>query len=466
MTNFSKLVSWNRAVYDKFTDSEVCVKLTERQIYILAQFMPHFTWKTRWVGDTSDLDLDAIGSELMHALFEIRCEGGIVDCEQVEDCLESSETIGAINTSINTIGNNGGIYVPSPDVSISDNPYSPDAVLPIVYDDSGTCDYDYLYGQIVALWGYINQKNIDFLEMSDAASNLAERVGDLIEAIPLVGELPFDDAAQIASKMGEYSLDAYNAALTPEFEQALICDIFCMAQDNCAVTYHDFIVYFSDLLAQPSQIFETFTDLILLFVTGSWVSTSLIYILSLIQLSTVYLGTAFFDTRHWKYYAMVARAGDPDSDHEIFCLECSWISVTDWTTGSHGWTVNPSGEGGTLTANGLETVDAFPFPSEQGAGAEIAFDDTAVTTVRCVGNIGKVRSGAGGIELSIITTLDGVAVERLDISLAPGAFDVTLDVDNTIDKVRIRIQTDDDPPRSWFATTTMKGSDTKPAQLP
>lgn len=166
----------------------------------------------------------------------------------------------------------------------------------------------------------------------------------------------------------------------------------------------------------------------------------------------------------WAFLAVAEQ--NPAYDCSSFDSCIGWNSYTEWPLGAQGWTINPSGEGGTITVNGLETVDNFPFPDEQGAGAEITFSPVFVETIVVTGEIGRLRTGAGQQELAIITKNGASNGPRLDADLPVGTFTRTFNVNAVIDYVRIRMQTAENPPRSWFFDTTITGTGPKPPELP
>lgn len=190
---------------------------------------------------------------------------------------------------------------------------------PVVEGDPGGCDLDELYGRSRALWGYIHHKNLDFLEIIDNAGNTAIAWSRLVEGIPILGELPFDDALEFIGDLGEFALDAYTASHNVELEQKIICDLFCIAKLGCKLTFGDVFDYFRTWFDDPFNKLSTFVEMIQWITTQSFEGDSIVYMMSALQLFAVAAGSEWLGLKTKDWYLDFALAGEDDDDWMIFC---------------------------------------------------------------------------------------------------------------------------------------------------
>ena len=253
-------------------------------------------------------------------------EGSCMDlCALVADCIETSqETKNALN---NFIQSNDGFLTPSDNLTAQNTPLI----------NPTDCDLDEIWGNAVALWTSVNAKTIDLLEVIAEADNVLQVASDIVSAIPILNQLPVDEMLSLVADMGDWLLENYNAALTVELEQQIECDLFCIMQDTCSITFEQLLDYFSDYFTIDLglyQLVEMVTWLTGIVPAGE----SFVYALNCFQIWVVGVAQPFFGVQNANFYAVQAQLGEPDNDWMFLCEDCvdSWeqIIILGTTEGS------------------------------------------------------------------------------------------------------------------------------------
>ncbi len=355
-----------------FNDDDLQMKfLSQREISILHTALTMFYWPTRWdeLGESADTL-----SERMSRI-DLRLEEDVNFCEYVEECIRDHPGVKrALQDAIK--GSLKGAIQEYLDSECIGNL---------------TCDRDELYGYSVALWGYIHQRNVDFLEMLDAATNVYEQMSTLLSFIPGFELLPIDDILQWVANLGEYALDAYNSSYTVAKGQEIECDIMCMAYANgCSVTFGDVYEYLIEKIGGTNAptVVATFAEWVAFMALGVYPSDRIIYLWSAFQLGMAVIGFEFGDTSGIDNYRIQALAGEEDDAWELLCDTCvgeigsvTFDSVDDLSyTLSYGSVVSAVGN----PDNCLEGEEWFEAPFTTGKRAAIKIDlgdDFTVTQV-------------------------------------------------------------------------------------
>jgi hypothetical protein len=243
-------------------------------------------------------------------LYPLIKAGKMELCQEILNCLEDGD-----NAYLQALRDALGVDVNSP--------YIPDNA---TYDaiTGGSCDSDSLYGYCKALWLYIHRQNVDLLEQLNEATNQAEQIDTLLQFIPGFEQIPISDFLSWITNLGEYNLDAYNASYTAQIEQEIICELFCIATEDCTLTMQN---VWDTLLAKFGgfnfpTLGASFLELVMFMVTGNYPNDRIVYLWSLVQLGIVFVGAEFFNIDTVTQYGLQARAGDPDNDWELFCTTC------------------------------------------------------------------------------------------------------------------------------------------------
>lgn len=102
------------------------------------------------------------------------------------------------------------------------------------------CDPDLLYAQCVGIVQTANRMTEDFLETWETYTNSAETIPAIVLSVPLLGEVAdvigLDGIADYANSLIDAIKEGYDSDYTLDYENALACEIFCAAKDDCVVT--------------------------------------------------------------------------------------------------------------------------------------------------------------------------------------------------------------------------------------
>lgn len=197
------------------------------------------------------------------------------------------------------------------------------------------CDNDNIYGMTLQLVEFINAVNEDILELFVNAVSSMARLGDIIEAIPVIGSLPADDAYQFVESFLDDINQAYESAFTESLKIELACDLFCIAQEqSCVLTMWDARNYFANRLSlsfQYDDVLTFITDLLVNNYLGSF-TVDAMYLLFFQTL--IFGGEMLGQNTDKLARALQAMVNDPDPDWETVCDECPEYFLYDWLDGN------------------------------------------------------------------------------------------------------------------------------------
>jgi len=327
-TNMTKLVAWNNDIYNLMPDDDGCfVCLTSRDKYVLGQALKQAYWNTRWQSQQGTA-IPASRDSKVGELEEKMDISGCVDfCNEMVDCIDNSD---AVNSALVNWATNNLNYL-----TANDNTEG----LSVPISDATDCDPDEIWGNCVAVWQYINQTNIDFLEIVVAADNVIELIGDILEAIPIVNILPFDALAEFINDLSGWTLDEYNAALTVALSEDIECNLFCIALENCLLTFDDLIQYFQSYFSIDLESYQL-TEMFDWFIAQTHVGEPIVYAVTCLQLLVVATANQFLGNYFPNVYATAARLGTPDNDWELLCEDCNtWSHTFNFQDSDEGWTI-------------------------------------------------------------------------------------------------------------------------------
>lgn len=249
------------------------------------------------------------GNVLWSLLKAVDCMPTI--CSEMIDCINNDTDV---QNALALAAQNGGYgLLPSDNPKLNSN----------MVDAS--CDEDILFGNVTAIWTTINQTTVDFLELLSAATDVFGLFSEIVSAIPIVNQLPVDEALALVEKFADWTLEAYEAALTTPLVNQIRCDLFCIAVENCGLTMDDLLTYFGDHIQANSQVniknFADFVDWLLTLVTT--LDDLFVYGISLFQLQVVSLAERFLNIDVINYYINSAALGDPSDDWTVICDPCA-----------------------------------------------------------------------------------------------------------------------------------------------
>lgn len=358
MTNWEKVVGWDADFYKAIPDEDCIVCLTEKQVYLLAQTLDQLTWdRTRWQGDKTGLDFDAIASEVQYALRER------MTCEKLT---EIQNQLTQLSDMVNYLFNETQINEGDTPFSIDGTTVN-DGTTSQQLSDFGvsatTCDdagKDAIYSAVSKVVRYIVQNNTDFLENFSQAFGTADNAANLLSATPVVGLLPVDEMFAYAAFIGDELLGEYNATVDETLIQNTICDLYCIAVANgCTLDFNDVYSYFADKVAPTfNNAVSTFLNLVQFAATGTFTGDDYFYFMCYFQLVTVGMGEFFLRINSVQPYALKAREGlaSPSHDWSIYCTSCPvfthWSLEWDFAWGAGDFVIVT----GTQQGNGIKAV--------------------------------------------------------------------------------------------------------------
>jgi hypothetical protein len=315
------------------------------------------------------------------------------------------------------------------------------------------CEFDNLFGMTRQFANFLNVLSTDILELFTNAFNALARLGDLIEAIPGIGVLPADDILQAVDAFAEQIAQAYEAAYDSQINEDIACGLFCIAQENCELTFEMARDYFDGLLTEAvsnTDFVQMFNDII----ANNWLGEQGIYVMHKFILETLIFGGEILGLDANRVLTTIATLyNDPDSDWEILCTDCPsiWQHTFDFSIENDGWVARNiwgTGNCAVYTADvGWDSQDRFNGVAEYSRLVAIAktFADTEITGLTM--HFNKTESAyttpPGGTVSSIGVQkfLDSVLVDQTIITMedAPDGGGVTTSnlLTGTADEIRL-----------------------------
>lgn len=286
-----------------------------RQIYLGALVLLQKWW---YYDVDAESDSDDIVQRVMECHYlttQIVSDCNMDLCQRIIDCINSTPDLQqliantALGSGINgTDGVNSGIANSN------------------ILEGNVGCDNDNLFGMATGIVDLYNNLALDLIEQLSASTNSAGRLGDMIEAIPGIGILPADDILQFAEAFMDDIEQNYQASYTVGLADEYRCELFCLAQDDCELTFTDIFNYFNDKMIASVAIVD-WIDFVEFFTNGLFSGEELVHAFHAFVAGTFMLSGSILGIDSSKLITMVsALFNDPDSDWDVLCLSC-----LDWT---------------------------------------------------------------------------------------------------------------------------------------
>lgn len=376
--------------YPVVPEGTICIRITipdateYRQALkgALSDLGKPWTWRQVIGEDNSDAYTAAElwRAALQTAVYDDDCED-TVSCEDVANCIETdASTQSAIDTYVSnsetiiqTIGENSFVGVPMPESKRNS-----------VITGSTGCDNDSLFGSITAITDQLHRNNEDFLEIIQLTDNAAERVSKILKAIPLVNELPIDEALDFASELCVELKENYDAEYTSTTRDEIRCALFCKALEDpdCELTFQGIIEVFNDRVGTALEPVNFFVELVEFLLLGTWPGTVLVDVMHLLQLAVWQQASSWsgISLRTLQTVGLLG-ANDDDPDWSILCTDCPevWEHTFDFTLGTMGWTVNA---GQYISGVGIQNNTSAPTPYTTDVSKSITWGGAVLTRVR------------------------------------------------------------------------------------
>lgn len=302
----------------------------------------------------------------------------ITDCVDAEYLLSMIESSESLQRAI-------GEYALTSAVSV-DDPEKESILSTDLLGNPSACDNDMIYGACIQLTILLNTVSETLLDIFVNSLNNAANLAYLIEAIPLVGELPADDILEFLQKVATQVNTAYQAAYDTQLQEDISCLFFCEAKLDCELTFEQARDVIRGQMANPvtgSDFISVVNDII----ANNWLGEQSIYVFFYFILETVVVGGEVLGQDVNRFAKTIATYfNDPNSDWETLCTDCAdWEQVLDFTIESHASLV---------TAN---WDSSYPATYVSGQGWKMAHD---------------ALGARGGIYVTIpsaVTVIDAVA---------------------------------------------------------
>lgn len=352
MTNKDKLVAWNKAIYDSKSEEPCFVCLTQKQIYLLGQALRQVEWRTRWQGDTSSMDLNAIVGELEFRLADMTSCGDIRQILEIVTNIQND--VDSLQVQVDNILNETNYQFPNGatvDTSVTDVIPHETLIQPIAGYSSACAtdaDRDALYGGCYVLAEYMVQKISDLLEFLDATiGQQSEAYEFVIGAIPGLETLPIDELYGLVDFFVDHALEVWEATVTDDKKQALACLFYCYASSygGCSLSLYDLVDLLSTKVpAGINLLTSSIRDIVAILTVGTPVGDDLFYQMLAFEMVIVGQGMRFLDVDGFQpyEYRFLSGTNSPDNDWSIYCVSCpSYYRIVerDFTTSPGDWEI-------------------------------------------------------------------------------------------------------------------------------
>jgi hypothetical protein len=323
-------VLWDADFYNSLPDDDCLYCLTKKQIYLIGQaIIPQLQWNTRWVGDTSGLDIDEIVANVEVAITMPKCD----------DISEMLWTINQLAISLQNLQNtveNDGVPVPNETIETPFYQYQgiADNVAGITLACGTTDDKDKIYGGVHEFVEFCCEHFTDFLQYVRATgSAVPEKLDGIISAVPLYETLPIDEIFGFAAYIFEEVEEAWDALLTVDRKQEFKCKLFCaIVANDCTFTPELLmnVIALEAPIGFSEAVQSGIRDAVAIVVIGQPIGDEMFYSLIGVMLLTVLAGEEFFGATGFRpfEYRFLSGYNSPDNDWTVFCDECATIYWT------------------------------------------------------------------------------------------------------------------------------------------
>lgn len=256
-------------------------------------------------------------------------------------------------------------------------------------DGQSGCNNDNLYGMCLQLTKLLNTVSENLLDIFVAGLQQAGNLGDLIEAIPLVGELPADDILQFLEKVATQVNSAYQAAYDTQLEEDISCEFFCAAQGTCDLTFEQARDIIKSHIANPVSA-QDFYSMINDMIANNWFGDQAVWVFFYFILETIIFGGEILGQDVNRFAKTVATYfNDPNSDWSTLCTSCGWTYTCNFTNANCGWTAFENtppyddAQGQWISGQGWKPTDFEQFSGlyNRSVGPEISFTNSIVNTI-------------------------------------------------------------------------------------
>jgi len=234
MRNKANAVTYD--VFQSYSDEQLCLKLSKRDIVAIYSQIEYLRYKTRWRGNLGDFNPLQYTLDLEKRLLDaMTCD---CNCADIADCIETD--INVYNAITNIINEREDQLLKKL-LELFNKQITPPA--------GNDCN-DSIFATIRQTLQYMDSKNNDWLESVEASilSNVIEFT-DVVASVTVLDEASVDAVTSFVKWLYDNALDAYPLVSTAELIDEVACEIFCMVKDTCSITLLDIHNYFLNRVA-------------------------------------------------------------------------------------------------------------------------------------------------------------------------------------------------------------------------
>lgn len=284
--------------------------------------------------------------------------GATMTCEDVADCIETSEAVQ--DAIILSNGNSNDLYgninpdslTPSgTEAEIMDTRFPPSdrSQNAAQLED---CNLDELWAGIYFMVQKLDETGRDWLEQAVASGDKWQRAASIVRNIPIVGSLASTALEQLA-EVAQDILNLYNAYSTEAAMQEIACDLFEMVCESCRYpTFQEIIDYYrANSTITTTNVAEISLKALVDFLVGSSLAIAQLCYHTVIMfvLWTLYIGSTFVGLRGARWISIWLDNGEEYANDEwqVLCDGCGTVhyfyEVSFLDGDMHGWATDSSG---------------------------------------------------------------------------------------------------------------------------
>lgn len=324
-----KATTWDwDEIQTHYTADDNLYILSEREIGVLLTAIIPATWRTRWFSRPTDFELieDFVGTLNDRLMTPVNL------CELIADCINDPNS--PANQAVRDIAGTGNGY------PANQNPPLSQREKDLLLDTNPTCDLDKLYGQCVFLVQTTNRLITDFLEQFEAASNITE-ILTIIGSSPVLNESGAEALAGYAAYLQEVLAENYASQYTQDFENEIVCGLFCIAKDTCSLQIAQVADYLAGQAGVSLDVPSVIVDIVAALAGVPLSGTYVVWSMFTLCWKGLELANMFLDGvgDNALSVSLAAGAGEPSDDWMLLCEDCTVPAglLFDFTAANQGF---------------------------------------------------------------------------------------------------------------------------------
>ena len=251
----------------------------------------------------------------------------IVDCDDVADCIETSEAVAT--AIIQRLTENG--YVPSDSSSSQPTPVqltSAQETANILDGVTDCSDHSINMAIARAIVRELHETVQDVFENLELATNANEAAGIVLGAVPVAGTGA--KVIELVDWMQQTVVETYQAAYNQSSEDEIACTIYCNLESDCEISLDSLLTIYEDLGSITVPAIETIDDLIEFIVTTTMgIDVTGVAIFHYFLLSALRFGGVVFELAGFNDLVYVIK--NASNFHDYSYEQCDDCPTTDPT---------------------------------------------------------------------------------------------------------------------------------------